>query len=183
MKKLRLTDNQWRWVWVIGLIIFPVILIHWNDHEVIPRLVSVIFLLMFLPLFFFVVGLISGIRIISNAPRLKEKYSEKSLRKWDIALKILGITFACLVLYYETIPLLRGAHRLIITHEPMIIVEGSLENQQSVFGAVFLYWRFDVKETGDHLVFFYPNMIRSTGEKYRFSVLPGTNFVLDSEEL
>ncbi len=137
-----------------------------------------------LPGIFFFLALNPNEKPISLAPRLEGKYAEKILKRWDMAVKLFVIVIFGLMVYYITLPLLGGAYRYVVNNEPLTVVEGSVVNQKStLFGLVFLVWSFNIKETGQHYQFWYPNMIRSTGEQYLFTILPGTNLVLDSKPL
>lgn len=176
-----MSDKLWNWIWLIGLILGPLIIIHSAGNETLPRLVSTMLIFVTLPVVL-LLALSPNQKPASSAPGLRGKYTDATLRKLDVVVKVFALVMASLIFFFLTLPLLRGAYRFFINQEPLVIVEGAVKNQQSVVGAVFLYWRFDIRETNAHYIFYYPNTIRSTGEKYRFAILPGTNFVLDSKE-
>lgn len=176
--------NQVKLGVVIVLIIFPLIFVHLANVETVPRLISIVMLFTILPGILLFSAVNPNEKPVSSAPRLRGKYSERILRKWDITVKVFVGVFIALIIYYMTVPLLWGTYRFAVGQKPLIVIEGSVMNQKStLFGLAFIIWSFDLKENSDHYQFWYPNMIRSSGEEYRFTILPGTNFILNSEKI
>ena len=58
-----------------------------------------------------------------------------------------------------------------------------VEQRAPVFGAFFLHRYLVLDENSKTWSFYFPNQVRSTGQKYEFTILPSTSFVLDSRPI
>lgn len=169
-----------RWILAICLIFAPLTLIHTAAHEAIPRLISIIWFYIGIS----ALGLFLSTRPTNELVIEKAKDRTKS-KKWNseyVAIIVRGLMIAAMLCsIYLLIEPVRGMYRLSVKGESYEIISGTVISQDfPLYGALYLYRGLELEGNRTKLSFIFPNNIKSD-KKYTFTVLPGTNLVLDSK--
>ena len=186
MNKFTLSDNNTRWIFVIAFIVLPIVLVRVLEPEYLIRLFCTTLLVTLLPTFLFIRLFHKDSSIFSSSKKLRDKYKQKTLKKWDWVFRIIVLITLTGALLYVTVPILRGSFEYLVIREPLREIVATIVEQEGGQGGSFIIgWSLSLSAPElpkeNNFSFWYPNNIR-VGEKYRFLILPNENIILKAEK-
>lgn len=184
MKNININSALFRWTVFVFVLVIPICISHLWPSEAMPRLVAIIWFHVFAPIFTLILTIspASQLWIGDGGRDAHEGIGDKEKRKMTIVrtalalMTILGFGYAILPIQIATHFFLNGAKTQ--------TVEGKvIEQRSSVLGTFFLHRYVDLDSYEPTLSFYFPNQLRSDGQRYRFEIIPNTDLVLDSEPI
>jgi len=174
-----MTDNQLKWSWVICLIAIPFLCVHLFPGAYLPRLLSILWLDTAAPLAI-------GFPAVFTKQTIRIKgYSNQRVEKGiSMVAKGLGVLIAVAYLCYFTIPLWLGTYNVYIRHEPLTTVEDSVSNLSSAVLAPGIYFGVTLSANpSTSYTYLFPTVYRFGNSRYKFTILTGTDIILDAQPL
>lgn len=187
MKKITLTNNQWAWIWVIGFIILPAVLVRALEQEDIVRIFGMLIIFSFLPIFLIVVAVfVPKEKFLLHPEAFERKYGKKTFEWFAMGLRLVGIGGGILIFFWGSLPVLGGIYRYSVLGQSPVIVEQTVGDLNSGFLDPFSLIGTTInfaEQKDESYSLWYPSHQMRVGERYRFTILPGTKVVLNSERI
>ena len=172
-----MTDNQKRWIYVIAVIIVPFIFVHILSHSPVPRLLSLLWLFTILPIILFYAI------FTADTVHLKNNKNPEADKRFTLLLKIIVAIVGVICVYSFTLPVWIGVFRAYILRQPFITIDDSVNGVSSpAILATGLYLNVNLSNNSSTgYIYWIPTIYNFGNSQYRFTILPGTNLILDVE--
>lgn len=172
-----LTDKQQKWIAAILLVVIPFLIVHLFSSSTTARLISILWISVLFP-----VGLLLLILFTKQPVRLRNYSNPVVEKRLEFGIKVLGFIFAVIWIWYMAVPALVGTYKVYVLNQPFTIVNDSVGNISSTVLAPGLYFGISLKsQTNNKYAYLFPTVFRFDDNKFKFTILPGTKFILNVE--
>jgi hypothetical protein len=178
-------NNKLIWIWVIVLIILPSILVRFVEGDW-TRILGMILLLGFLPIFLFLVSIfVTKNSFLLNPDAFEKKYGEKGIRWFNFSLRAVGVIGGILIAVWVTIPAYLGIFNYLILNQPLVSTGGIVAdiNTGIIDPVGFINQSIQFEGEEERYSFWYSDYRLRVGESHNIKLLPGTNVVLKAESI
>lgn len=178
-------NNKLSWIWVIVLIILPSILVRVIDGDWV-RVIGMILLLGFLPVFLFLAGILVAKKgFFLNPNSFEQKHGKVTLNRFSFALRVVGVVGGIFLLIWITIPSYTGIFNYFILNQPLVSVGGKITdvNTGIIDPIGFINQSVQFENSDERYSFWYPDYRLRVGESHNLQLLPGTNIVLRAQPI
>lgn len=178
-------NNKFSWIWVIVLIVLPSILVRVIDGDSV-RVIGMILLLGFLPVFLFLASIFVAKKgFFLNPDSFEKKHGKVALDRFSFALRSVGAVGGVFLLVWITIPSYTGIFKYFILNQPLVSVEGKVAdvNTGIIDPIGFINQSVQFENNDERYSFWYPDYRLRVDESHSLQLLPGTNIVLRAQPL
>lgn len=177
-----MTDNQKRWMYVICVIVIPFIIVHIFVDSPLPRLFAIIWLFVVLPLLIICLSLDPKQQVFPDKNRARKTTDPKILRRWTIVFKGIAFLLGIFILISFTMPTLYAVYSVYVRKTPLTVVTASVSDLSSAVLAtgLYLYLNLSNNPAGGYM-YWLPTTYSFGDSQYRFTILTGTNIILQVE--
>lgn len=184
MKKL--TDNQWRWVGVIVLIILPSLLVRVTNVESMRIFGMIISLGLFPACLFFGSIFLPKEKFLLHSEAFKKKHGQKVLNRTILTVRLAGILSGIFIAIWVTFPAYFGLFNYLILDRPLLSVEGKIRDINTglidPLGLINQTVGFDNEKDKSYSIW-YPSTRMHMGKNYHLELLPNTNIIIHIEKI
>lgn len=175
-----MSDNTKNWLYVVAVIVVPFILVHLFSDSYVPRLFSVIWAVLVLLCLFFLFAFNPKAKLLADSSRLNKTANPEVLKKWNLASRIVAFVVGLAWLIFIATPILLSVANVYILHKPLTIITDSVYAQSSTIFSPGLYWNLKLSQNPSMgYAYWLPTINRFGDSKYEFTILTGTNFILN----
>lgn len=118
-------------------------------------------------------------KIIPKWAKVYKIYSEKQVKKIELAIRFLGCLLIIFIFFSGTVPFLQDIVGIIKKDEQPIKIEATIKTRYTAFlGLWFLYQDIRMQDIKGSYEFWYSPRRLEEGERYEFTILPRSKAIL-----
>ena len=178
-------NNKLSWIWIISFIILPSILVRFIEGDW-ARILGMILLLGFLPIFLFLASIFVAKKgFFLNPDAFEKRYGEKGMHWFTFSLRVVGVIGGVLIAVWITVPTYTGIFNYLILNKPLVSTEGVVAdiNTGIIDPLGLINQSVQFEDSEERYSFWYPGYRLRVGESHNLKLLPGTNIILESEPI
>lgn len=176
-KHKKITDKQINWFYAITIIVIPFVVVRLFPDPITSRLFSILWVWTIFPI-------LIGFLVFYTKETIRFKnYSNPTVEKRiTIGVKVLTSVMALICLWFFTLPIWLGAYGLYVQNEPPILLQDSVSQVTTPFFGFGIVSNLKLSQDSENsYVYMFPTFFRFADSKFKFTILPGTHFILNVE--
>lgn len=172
-----MTSNQQKWLYVICVLVLPFIFVHIFSSSPVARLVAVIWLFTAFPLI-----ILWLVFTTQETVRLRNYNNPAVEKRLSVIVKAAGFLLSVFCLYLFTIPVWVATYNVYVRHMSLTTIDDSVSGLSSSVISIGFYLDLHLSNSSstDYL-YWLPTIYDFGNSQYEFTILTGTNIVLQVE--